>query len=91
MKNSFTGTPVSDAVRSLAATADVCAWDRVVTGAYLTRTRAFAAVPVMPVIGGEVSPATGLPGSRPVGTPAPQRHVDLAPQRPRPSGGPPQD
>lgn len=91
MKTLFTGIPVSDAARSIAAAADVCAWDRVAAGAYLTRTRAFAAVPAMSVTGGEVSPATGLPGSRPAGSSVPQRHVDLAPQRPRPSGGPPQD
>ncbi|MCD2187103.1 hypothetical protein [Actinomycetospora soli] len=91
MKTLFTGTPVSDAVRSIAATADVCAWDRVAAGAYLTRIRAFAAVPTMSVTGGEVSPATGLGGSRPAGSSVPQRHVDLDPHRPRPSGGPPKD
>ncbi|WP_433801989.1 hypothetical protein [Actinomycetospora sp. CA-084318] len=91
MKTLFTGMPVSDAVAGTSATADVCAWDRVVAGAQLTRIRAFAAVPAVPVTGGEVSPATGLPGSRPAGSSVPQRHVDLAPHRPRPSGGPPQD
>ena len=46
MKLLLTGMPVSPAVVATAATAHVCAWDRVATGASLTRTRAFADVPV---------------------------------------------
>jgi hypothetical protein len=87
MKLLLTGMPVSPAVAATAATAHVCAWDRVATGASLTRTRAFADVPV-----GEWGiPTSGPSGSRPGGTPAPQRPVDLVPSRPRPSGGQPQD
>jgi hypothetical protein len=84
----ITGMPVSGAVR-VSAAASVCRWDRVAVGARLTRTRAFAAVSSGPVAGREIR--SGLSGSRPVGSPAPQRHVALAPQCPRPSGGQPQD
>ncbi|WP_157647851.1 hypothetical protein [Actinomycetospora chiangmaiensis] len=90
MKLLSTGTPVSGAVLAQRATAHVCRWDRVAVGAQLVRTRAFAAVPSGPVTTGGI-PMSGLPGSRPAGSPDPQRHVDLAPQSPRPSGGQPQD
>lgn len=84
MEKKNTGMPVSGAVTPV--TAHVCRWDRIAVGAQLVRTRAFAAVPSGPVSTREI-PTPGLSGSRPSGSPAPQRHVDLAPQRPRPSGG----
>jgi hypothetical protein len=89
VEKSIAGMPVSAAV-AVPATAHVCRWDRVAVGAQLVRTRAFAAVPTGPVSTREI-PMSGLPGSRPVGSSHPQRHVDLAPQRPRPSGGRSQD
>jgi len=54
----------------------------------LARTRAFAAVPPMAGVGGQVSSERVL-GGRPAGIAqrTRQQHIELDPHRPRPSGG----
>ncbi|HEY2222728.1 hypothetical protein [Actinomycetospora sp.] len=96
MKLLLTGTPVSPsrvtdvcAPYGVAAASGPRCWAPSHEGvpfAGLGRTRAFAATPITAVLAGDVSPQVG---SRPVGM-SPrkrQQHIDLDPQRPRPSGG----
>jgi hypothetical protein len=95
MKLFFTGAPVSPewtdvyAGRVMATVAvPRCSAlvSQEVPFAGLVRTRAYADLPSADGVTGPVSPRTA-PGTRPAGMRKRQQHIDLDPQRPRPSGG----
>lgn len=99
MKLFFTGAPVSPEwtdVSAMTASSAVspagfprCSAlvSQEVPFAGLVRTRAFAAdVPSVDGVTGPVAPRTA-PGTSPAGMRKRQQHIDLDPQRPRPSGG----
>ncbi|NMO88719.1 hypothetical protein [Actinomycetospora sp. TBRC 11914] len=92
MKLFLTGAPVSPsrvtdviAVTGISPVASRCStpYAQEVPFTGLARTRAFAAVPVVSGVRGEISPR---PGANPAAM-SQRQHVDLDPHRPRPSGG----
>ena len=97
MKLLFTGTPVSPATdvflaSGIAPAPGAGCWQpsrEVVPFAGLGRTRAFAATPTTRGSAGYVAVPSAVVDGRPAGMSPRKRHqhIDLDPQRPRPSGG----